>query len=351
MILTIPYEDATPASILGTAGQNVVITITSALPGEPNTLPSATLSVTTNPYITSVVDGGAMQEPAAGITPTFAPYEMITIFGNNFCPTNCPAAGVLSQVATDSRYQNTLSAGGSNLSVAFNNQTGTLISNAYLIFANDTQINALVPSTAVPSATLTGLQIVVTSGSNNSNAYLATPVASNPGIFTTADSGQGQGAILNSDYSVNSATNPAIVGGTVLVYATGLGVPNSTSVSSSSTKAPVFPTSCFEPSLYVTGEGLTSPATADGAVLVPTVWGVGNLPPCFATKSYVTATINNVAATVDYAGWVADSVPGLYQINLTVPKATTSTTAVSVPVTITAGGVAAQTGVTLYVKN
>jgi uncharacterized protein (TIGR03437 family) len=48
---------------------------------------------------------------------------------------------------------------------------------------------------------------------------------------------------------------------------------------------------------------------------------------------------------------VAGSVTGLYQINVTVPKATTSTSAVSVPVIVTANGVAAQTGVTMYVKN
>jgi uncharacterized protein (TIGR03437 family) len=101
----------------------------------------------------------------------------------------------------------------------------------------------------------------------------------------------------------------------------------------------------------VTDEGLTSPATADGAVLVPTVWGTGNLPPCFAAKGWVTVSIGGQSATVTYAGWVAGSVTGLYQINVTVPKATTSTSAVSVPVIVTANGVAAQTGVTMYVKN
>ena len=154
---------------------------------------------------------------------------------------------------------------------------------------------------------------------------------------------------------MNSSSNPALTGSTVLIYATGLGVPNSTSASITATatsKAPVFPTACFLTSAYVAGESLTNPATADGAVLVPTVWGTGNLPPCFATKSYVTVTINGQAATVGYAGWVAGSVTGLYQINVTVPtKATTSATAVSVPVVITANGVSSQTGVTMYIKN
>jgi uncharacterized protein (TIGR03437 family) len=305
--------------------------------------------VTSNPIINSVTDAGALEEPAAGVTPKFAPYELISIFGNNFCPTACPT-GVVAAIGAESRYPTSLTAGGSALTVAFNNQSGTLIANGYLIFANGSQINVLVPSTILGTG-ITGLQIVVSSGSNLSNVYTAAPLATNPGLFTTAASGQGPGAILNSDYSVNSSTNPALVGGTVLIYASGLGIPTSTSISSSSTKAPVFPTSCFSTSLYVTGESLTSPATADGAVLIPTVWGVGNLPPCFAAKGWVTVTIGGIAATVTYAGWVADSVTGLYQVNVTVPKATTSTSAVSLPVVVTANGVASQTGVTLSIKN
>jgi len=289
-------------------------------------------------------------EPPVGTAPTFAPYEMITIFGNNFCNVAC--TGGVAATLTASRYPTTLVAGSNNLSVAFNNQTGTLIQNAYLIYANDTQINALVPSNVVGTG-ITGLQIIATSGTNASNTFVATPVASNPGIFTTAASGQGQGAILNSDYSVNSSTNPALTTSVIQIYASGLGVPNSTAASAVLGKAaPVFPTACFSPATYVTDEALTSPATMDGAVLLPTVWGTGNLPPCFATKNYVTAKINGVAATVDYAGWVADSVAGLYQINVTVPAtATTSTlTAVSVPVVLTVDGVQTQPGVTLYIK-
>jgi uncharacterized protein (TIGR03437 family) len=356
MILTIPYEDSTPTDILNTV-QPVTISITNGLTinAVVETAVTAVLHVTLAPIIYSVTDAGALEEPASGVTPKFAPYELISIFGANFCPSGC-ATPVVAAVGADSRYPQTLSAGGQNLSINFNNQAGTLIAQGFLIFASNTQINALVPSTAVPSTSLTGLQIVVSSGSNNSAVYDATPALANPGIFTTGASGQGQGAILLAgDYSVNSSSNAALTGSTVLIYATGLGVPNSTSASVTATatsKAPVFPTACFLTSDYVTNENLTNPPTADGAVLVASEWGTANLPPCFATKSYVTVSINGQAATVDYAGWVAGSVTGLYQINVTVPaKATTSTTAVSVPVTITAGGIAGQTGVTMYIKN
>jgi uncharacterized protein (TIGR03437 family) len=350
MILSIPYEDATPVDILSVA-QPITISINSGLSGE--TAVTTSLNITASPIIYSVTDGAALEEAAPGASPKFAPYELVTIFGANFCPSAC-ASPVVGAVGAESRYPSSLTIGGAALSVAFNNQSGTLIANAFLLFATDNQINALVPSTII-GTTITGLQIVVTSGANPSAPYLALPVAANPGIFTTAASGQGPGAVLlGTDYSVNSSTNPALVGGSVLIYVTGLGAPNSTAASITSTKAPTFPTSCFATSSYVTGEGLTSPATADGAVLVSSVWGTGNLPPCFATKGYVSVTIGGVAATVTYSGWVADSVTGLYQINATIPKATTSTTAVALPLVVTVGtgtsAVTSQTGVTVAVK-
>jgi uncharacterized protein (TIGR03437 family) len=347
MVLTIPWQDATPASILDTAAQNVTISITNG-----GTTVTALLYVTANPVIYSISDAAALAEPTPGAKPNVAPYELITIFGNNFCPT-C-AVPVVAPVAS-SRYPTTLTApaAGHPLTVTFYKSDGvTLVGDAYILFANDTQINALVPSTVL--AADNPMQVVVSYNgvlSNTNVLYEVNAVAANPGIFTTTSNGQGQGAILLSDFSVNAAANPAVVGGTVLIYASGLGVPNSTSASVTSTKAGTFPTSCFSVAGYVTAAGLTSPATADGAVLLASDWGTGNLPPCFSTKSYVTVTIGGVAATVTYDGWVAGSVTGLYQINVTVPKATTSLTAVTLPVVVTVNGVPAQAGVTMSVKN
>jgi len=351
MILSIPWQDATPPSILNTAGQNVTISITNG-----GTTVTALLYVTANPIIYSVSDAAALTEPVSGNKPNVAPYELVTIFGNNFCPT-CVSPVVAPVVS--SRYPTTLTApaAGHPLTVTFYKSDGvTLVGDAFILFANNTQINALVPSTVV--AADNPMQVVVSYNSVLSNTnvlYEVNGVAANPGIFTTTSNGQGQGAILLSNYSVNSAANPAIIGdkvaGSVLIYASGLGVPNSTSASVTSTKAGTFPTSCFSVAGYVTAADLTSPATADGAVLLASDWGTGNLPPCFTTKSYVTVTIGGVPATVLYDGWVSGSVTGLYQINVTVPKATTSTTPVNLPVVVTVNGVLAQTGVTMSVKN
>ena len=131
----------------------------------------------------------------------------------------------------------------------------------------------------------------------------------------------------------------------MVIYASGLGTPNSTSANTSSTTAAKFPGSCITVASYVTGEAITSPATADGAVLVSSVIATNKLPPCFTASP--TVTIGGQAATVTYAGWVSGSVTGLYQINATVP---TKASSGDQPVLLTMGGVTSQAGVTVAVQ-
>jgi uncharacterized protein (TIGR03437 family) len=345
-VLTIPWEDHTPASILNTA-QPVVISITNGLGGE--TAATATLNVTASPIIYSVTDAAALEEPAAGATPNFAPYEMITIFGDNFGPTaGTPLIGVLDG---SSRYPTSMTANAHALTVAINKQNGTLIADAYLLFATNNQINALVPSGIIASGT-TGLQIVVTYNaiaSTTNYTYTANPVAASPGIFTTSSSGQGQGAILLANFTVNSSTSnstKALKGTTVLIYVSGLGSPNSTSADTASTSAAKSPGSCISQASYVTAETLANPATDDGAVILSSKIQTNKLPPCFTTSP--TVSIGGQTATVTYAGWVADSVAGLYQVNATVPTKAASGNAI--PVVVTYGGVSSQAGVTMAIQ-
>ena len=56
-----------------------------------------------------------------------------------------------------------------------------------------------------------------------SEAVTAPVLASRPGIFSLDGSGQGQGAILNEDGSLNSPSNPALRGSIITIYATGGG--------------------------------------------------------------------------------------------------------------------------------
>jgi uncharacterized protein (TIGR03437 family) len=280
---------------------------------------------------------------------------LITLFGDNFGPTaGTPVQGTLDGFK---RYSSALLTNGHNLTVAFYKADGvTLIANAYLLFATNNQINALVPSGVTGNATV---KIVASWNALNSSAYVANVAAQNPGVFTVTSSGQGQGAVLLSDFSLNSASNPGLVGkSTVLIYVTGLGAPNSTGANSNAT-ASKFPTTCVSPANYMATinalPGNAAWTTVDGAVIQSSQLKTNVLPPCMATANAVTVSIGGQAATVSYAGWVGDSVAGLYQINALVPAkanpSVASPPAVStVPVVVTIGGVSSQTGVTMSVK-
>jgi trimeric autotransporter adhesin len=342
MVLKIPFEDASDAPIL--AAGTVTISATNGLSGE--VAQTAVLNVTASPIIYSVADAAALVEPAPGATASVAPYEIVSIFGANFCPT---CTGPVSATLTSNRYPTTLTAGGHALTVTFYQADGsTLVGAAYILFATNTQINAIVPSVV---AGVDNMQVIVSYDSLPSNAnvvYSANAVTAHPGIFTISSSGQGQGAVLLSPAnSVNSATNEAAIGGTVLIYLSGMGAPTSVATDAAPGTPPAhYPASCISTAAYVTAADLTSPATADGAVLQSTDIEANLLPPCFATAP--TVSIGGKPATVTYAGWVSDSVAGLYQINATVP--TGATAGAAVPVSVTVGGVTSQAGVTMAVK-
>jgi uncharacterized protein (TIGR03437 family) len=345
MILEIPYEDdaGTPVSILGTAGQTVTLTISNG--AYNSTAATATLYVTSNPVVYAVTDAAALEEPTPGASPNVAPYELISIFGSNFCPT---CTGPVVAPVASSRYPTTVTApasGGNPVTVTFYKGTGTdladltSIASAYIVFVSNTQINALVPSTVAASDD--PMQVVVSYNSIPSNenvVYTVNTLSANPGIFTTSSTGQGQGAVLNQDGTVNSSSNKATPGQTISIYASGLGTPNSTAADTAGKSAAKFPSSCISIASYVSAAALSNPATADGAVLDSADIETNMLPPCFATSGQVAVTIGGAAATVTYAGWVSGSVTGLYQINATIPsKATSGNLPVVVTVTNTVG--------------
>jgi uncharacterized protein (TIGR03437 family) len=354
MVLTIPAMDNQTSSVNVLAAGTITLNITNALTGESVVI--ETLTVTSNPVVSSITDAASLLQATPPAPLKLAPYELITIFGSNFDT----GAAVAATVDTFGRYPSTLvvpSGGTDSISVAFYKQgtigAGTLIGQAPLIYISNSQINALVPS-GVTASGITNLQIVVSYGalSNTANPYPAVPAAVNLGVFSVGADGQGQGAILNSDYSVNSSTNVAPAGSTVMIYVSGMGAPTSSANDSSVTTALKFPGSCISTGSYFAAVNAlsTPPGTPwtsdDGAVILSSNLGNNKYPPCFATSP--TVTIGGQSATVTYAGWVADSVAGLYQINATVPtKAAASSAA---PVLVTMGGVTSQAGVTMAIQ-
>ena len=344
MILAIPSK----ADLL-TAGP-VVIT---AKNNTPDMAATATLTVTSAPIIYAVTNGASYQQESPGATPDVAPYDLVSIFGDNFGPT----AGAVVLGAPDTsffKFPVSLASGGHNIAVNFyKGSDGTLIGQAPLLFASEFQINVLVPAGVTGNATV---KISVTYNAVESAKLVANVVAADPAIFTTAANGTGQAAILNSDYSANSSTAKANVGSTVMIYAAGLGAPTSTGADTASATAAAFPKSCIStaPAYMGAVNGQASKPSPlwtniDGAVIQSALLAKNVFPPCFTTSP--TVTICGKTATVTYAGFVADSVGGLYQINATVPSCVTPGNSVPVLVSVGTGTSAAisQPGVTMAV--
>jgi len=90
---------------------------------------------------------------------------------------------------------------------------------------------------------------------------------------------------------------------------------------------------------YLTGEGQTTPAGVDGRI------ANGTLPHPLLP---VTATIDGIDTTVDYAGGAPTLVAGVMQVNVRIPAATRPGSAV--PVTLKVGAQAAQANITISVR-
>jgi hypothetical protein len=260
-----------------------------------------------------------------------------------------------------------------------------------MIFVSNTQINALVPSavaTLITSGTsaLDAANILVSVNSVTND--LVVPVDlydSTPGIFTPSGTGQGVGAIINATGALNSSTTPALKGSIVTLYLAGLGVPTATGVADATGVATrAYPASCvalgatgylgilagsvYPPtaaygstaaSSYATGSG-SGYLTLDGAVILSANLYANLFAPCF-TASNVTITLQNgsntavtiASSAIAYAGWVADSIAGLYQINFTLPATFTPALGASgtpLALNVSVNGVASQSGVIMYVE-
>ncbi len=147
-----------------------------------------------NPQITAVVNS------ATYIQGTLAPGDVIAIFGIGLGPA---ALTIFDPSAPP--IPTSLPAVAPSTSVTIN---GTL---APILYTSATVAGVIVPYTVTgPTA-----QVVVSYGGLVSQAMTVAVAASDPGIYSLASSGVGQGAILNfvaGNYTINSAANPAVPG-------------------------------------------------------------------------------------------------------------------------------------------
>ena len=135
-----------------------------------------------------------------------APGEIVTIFGSALGPSE-----LVRQRLTEDR---TLATTLADTRLLFNGVA------APLLYVSDKQSSAIVPYAV---AGRTSVEVQVEYRGVRSEAVTVPVLRSRPGIFRLDASGQGQGAILNEDGSVNSPSNPARRGSIISIFGTGGG--------------------------------------------------------------------------------------------------------------------------------
>jgi uncharacterized protein (TIGR03437 family) len=231
---------------------------------------------------------GGVTNAASFATGSIAPGEIVSLFGTSLGP----ATGVGAEVDSTGKLATTRA----GVTVLFNDVPGALF------FVRQDQINVQAPYELTGQ---TSARIVVQyQGAVSPAATVAvTPAA--PGIFAVR-AGTGQAAMLNQDFSVNSAANPAARGSVVQIY--------------------------------LTGQGATQPAGVTGQL---------TRDPFPAPVLPVNVTIGGRPARTAFVG-LAPGFAGLLQINAFVPDDVNPGDAT--PLVVTVGQVASQAGVTLAVR-
>jgi len=234
----------------------------------------------------TVVNGASMA--AVGVSPG----QIFTLFGAGIGPkTAASAAPVNGKFPTF--------VGG--VRVFFDNAV-----EAPLIYVSENQISAIAPW-GLSSQGTTNILVELDGVKLFAKSRTMPLVATAPALFTVNSSGSGPAAILNQDYTLNTAANPAVQGSVIMIYAT--------------------------------GEGATNPASVDGQLSSLT-------PP--TPKLPVSVRIGGKAAKVWYAGGAPGLVAGLVQINAEVPIGVAPGD--RVPILVVVGDVVSASLVTVAVR-
>jgi len=262
--------------------------------------PAAQVQVTLAGYGAALLhlSNGSPVLPAAGVANAasyapgpVAPGEIVALFGTAIGPPTPASLTLTNPVLVANALQ--------GVHVLFDGVP------APVLFASAGQVNVVVPyAVAGQSSTLVQLEYL-----GALSPPISLPVAAAAlGIFTLDSSGSGPGAILNAaDDTVNSAANPVAPGDWV--------------------------------SIFATGAGATTPPGVDG--LLPT-------GPSYTANAAVTVTIGGINCPLNYKGAAPGLVSGVLQINAQVPAGVTP--GPSVPMSVSIGGISAQSKVTLSVK-
>jgi len=200
-----------------------------------------------------VLNGASFAPPGYPVSPG----GLITLFGT----------GLGTQTAQAQALPFPMTLGGVQMTV-----NGTA---APLYAVTPTQISGVVPF----ATTGTTATVVVTVNGTKSNSVDVPLAATAPGVFSLAQNGIGDAAILHANYQVVNAANPAIPGELIQVFLTGLGA--------------------------------TTPPGQDGAAAPSKPLAIANAP----LNVYVGGLL---VTNVQFKG-LAPSLAGLYQLNIQIP--------------------------------
>jgi uncharacterized protein (TIGR03437 family) len=256
----------------------------------PSAVSNPAASITVNLTVSSVPKPvfTAVANAASYVNGPVSPGENIVIFGTGLGPATLTLGHV-----TGNTFDTTLA----NTQVFFDNTP------APIVYTRADQTSVMVPYGVAGRAT-TSIRVVFSGVQSDPITYSVVNTA--PGIYAANSAGSGQGAILNQDFSVNTAGSAAAKNSVVAVY--------------------------------MTGEGTTAPASGDG--VVAPLDGTGLYKPIQA----VAATVGGVPATVEYFGSAPGIIYGVMQVNVRIPGNAPS--GANVPIVVTVGGNSTQTGST-----
>jgi uncharacterized protein (TIGR03437 family) len=249
-----------------------------------------------SPATAPSISPGGLISAASNLGGPVSPGEIVAIYGTALGPAN-PAFTTL-----DSTGKVSTSTGG--VTVSFNGVA------APLTYVSSTQIDAIVPYEIAGSSSLSVQVTYQQQASSQLSLQIATAA---PALFTQNSSGTGPGAILNGNNQLNTQQSPAAKGSVI--------------------------------ELFMTGEGLTIPAQATGAVTAVNTTGAGPVTP--APQQAVSVTIGGQPAHLEFAGEAPGAVAGVLQVNADVPAGIGSG---AVPITVQIGTHISQSGVTVWVQ-
>ena len=274
-----PGESARAGKPLGPCVAKLVLIL--------GTLPLAVSAQSTKPVINAVVNAASY---SAG---PVAPGEMVVIFGSSMGPPGL----VTLQLDKNGNAASALS----GVQVLFTSPSTISIASP-LVYVSASQIAAMVPYSLAGAQSTT---VWVFYGTTYSSPFPIAVAQAAPGIFSSDASGKGQGAIANSDGSLNSSSKPAAPGSYV--------------------------------TFYLTGMGQTTPPGSDGSLATTAA----------TLSSPVSVQIGGQPAQLLYAGAAPGNVDGFAQINAVIP--TNLPSGGSLPLVVQMGGVSSQSGLTIAV--